>query len=239
MTSVTGDPLWSVEIEIGHDERVSMDYAGTRVTGPDSYMVVRPWEDGPSTVHIDVAAPTAEDAFGQAVTLYQRMRETAELPPDERPRVLTVSRVVGLPHAWDRYIFAAGEMLEQQQYGLAVVAAQVHCEMYIRHAMETVAAQAATPIAVLAPSLVRSWSLTDRAGPEIFEALLGVKPASAECWGEYRTHVYRRNAVVHQGAQVTADLARSSMDAAIAMVKFAEEALVAALLELESRSEDA
>ena len=53
MPRMNNEQLWSVEIVTGHYERAAIDYAGTRVVDPDDYMVVRPWEDGPSTVHIE------------------------------------------------------------------------------------------------------------------------------------------------------------------------------------------
>jgi hypothetical protein len=206
---------WSVEIVIADDEQVAMDYAGTRVVGPGKYIVVRPSpflgrsaEGWPSTLHIDVDAPTADEAQARAIGLYETMRDVADLSPDHDARVLTVGPLVGAVNPWDVYSLAADEMLEQKQYALAVVAAQTHCEPYIHHALESAAEREGTSMARLAPTLLRSCSLTDRFGPQIFEALLGVDPASAPCWQKYKDHVYRRNRVVHEGAKVTHELGR-------------------------------
>jgi len=218
-----------VVIEIGHDERVAIEYGAIRVVGPHDHMVLLPWEDGPSTVHLDVPAPDAEAAIERAKPTYAAIRERAELAPDERPQFLTVGRVAGVVTPWDRYILEAEDLREQRLFALAVVAAQMHCEHFIRYALETVAARDGTPLAKLAPGLVRSWSLTDRNGPDIFEALLGVRPTKAQCWEDYRAHVHRRNEIVHQGGEVTADLASNSVDAAVDMVRFVESALEGAL----------
>jgi hypothetical protein len=232
---VNAEPTWSVEIVIGDDEQVAMDYAGPRVVGPGQYMVVRPSpflgpsaESWPSTLHIDVDAPTADEAQTRAIVLYQSMRQTADLTPDHKPRVLTVGHLTGTINPWDVYSLAAEEMFEQQQYALAVVAAQTHCETFIRYALEFAAEREGTSIAMLAPKLLRSCSLTDRDGPKIFEALLGVDPASAECWQKYKDHVNRRNRVVHAGAEVTRELASASIEDAESMVSFVRQTLYAA-----------
>jgi hypothetical protein len=221
------EQLWSVQYLIGYHERVALDYAGTRVVGPHDYMVVQPAEgqEGPSTLHVDVRAATPEVAQERALKLYQRIREVAELPPEDNPQVVTIGRVAGVPRPADLFIFTADEMLDQQQFGLAVVSAQIHCEMSIRAAVEEAARLQGTPIAELAISLPGSWTLMDRHGPRIFETLLGVRPADAPCWESYRAHVARRNAVAHRGAPVTRELADASIDAAVAMVRFVEQAL--------------
>src|SRR3954462_8314975 len=118
------EQLWSVEIVIGETELAAMDYAGTRVVGPDNYIVVNPAVDGsiPATIHIDVRAPNPGQAESEALQLYREIRERAQLPADE-PSVLTVSRVVGVPHRADLWIFTAMDMLDQRRFGLAVIAA--------------------------------------------------------------------------------------------------------------------
>jgi hypothetical protein len=229
---VSEEPAWSVEIVINDDEQVAMDYAGPRVVGPGKYMVVRPSpflgrsaEGWPSTLHLDLEAPTADEAQVRAIELYQSMREVADLAPDREPRVLTVGHLLGTVSPWDVFSLAADEMFEQQQYALAVVAAQTHCETYIRHALELAAEREGTSIARLAPTLLRSCSLTDRYGPTVFEALLGVDPTSAVCWQKYKDHVNRRNRVVHTGAEVTRSLASASIEDAESMVDFVRQAL--------------
>jgi len=219
--------LWSVEFLISHHERVALDYAGTRVVGPHDYMVVQPWQgddEGASTLHLDVRAPTPEIAADRALELYQAIREVAELPSDDDPQVVTIARVAGVRRPADLFISTAEIMLEQQQFALAVVAAQIHVEMSIRTAIEHAAQRQGGAIATLAISLPTSWALMDRNGPRIFEALLGVPPSDAPVWQIYKAHVARRNAVVHNGASITRELAEVSIDAAVGMVQFVQEA---------------
>jgi hypothetical protein len=219
-------PTWSVEIVIGHQERAAIEYAGMQAVGPHHFMVVRPAEGGvsPSTVHIDVPAGGAEDAMTQALATYATMRQLAQLQADPLPTVLTVARIAGVPHTWDRYIFEAEDMMDQRRFELAVVAAQIHVEMYTRHALDQVAKRAGTKLAEVALTLPRTWSLTDQVGATLFGALTGVMPSEAGCWEAYRTHVYRRNAVVHQGSGVTEALAEASVNAAVDMVRFIQTA---------------
>jgi hypothetical protein len=225
------EQLWSVEFLIGHHERVALDYAGTRVVGPHEYMVVQPWQgddEGLSTLHLDARAATPEVAAERALELYQRIREVAELPRDDDPQVVTIAQVAGVPRAADLFIFTADDMREQQQFGLAVVAAQIHCEMWIRTAIEEAAHRQGSAIADLAVSLPMSWTLLDRNSPRIFEALLGARPTDAPGWQSYKAHVARRNSVVHHGATVTRELADASIDASVTMVRFVQEVVASA-----------
>jgi hypothetical protein len=50
----------------------------------------------------------------------------------------------------------------------------------------------------------------DSPGPRIFEALTGVRPASAACWQGYRSHLARRNVFIHRGIEITGEEARES-----------------------------
>lgn len=227
MNSLVHEQGWSVEIALRSDERVAIDYAGPRVVGPERYVIIRPWEDEEqaTTVSIDVTAPSAGAAEERALRLYQEMRALAELAPDRAPKVMTVARIAGRPRPWDRYIFAAVEMMRQGQYALAVIAAQIHCEMFVRHALTSIAQHDGSRVALATSDLLRSCSLMDRDGPQIFEALLGVGPKSAPCWTQYSDHVSRRNRVVHHGAPVTGQEAQDSLDVAVEMVRFVDECL--------------
>jgi hypothetical protein len=214
------------EFLIEDHEWAALDYAGARVVGPHDYMVVRPWHEGegPSTVHIDVGADSPDAAARRATELYREMRRVAQLPPDAA-RVITVARVAGVTPVADKFTIEAEDMLEQRRYGLAVVAAQVHCEMHTREAITAAAARRGGTLSALSPEMVRSWALMDSLGPRIFEALIGVRVSSAECWSDYKAHVARRNAVVHRGTAISEREAQESIDATIRMVRFVEEAL--------------
>ncbi len=133
-------PLWSVEFVIEDHERIPLDYAGVRVVGPHSYYVVRPWEEGtgPSSINLEVNTDSVEEAKEQAIALYAQIRKEAGLSPDP-PRIATIAQVVGVPFPADRLVFEAEDMYEQRRFGLAVVAAQVHCEMWIRAKIEEIA----------------------------------------------------------------------------------------------------
>jgi hypothetical protein len=214
-------PLWSVEFVIEDHERVPLDYAGVRVVGPHNYHVVQPWEEGsgPSSFHLTVKADSSEQAREQAIPLYTQIRGEAGLPPVP-PRIATIGYVAGVPFPADRLVFEASDMYAQRRFGLAVVAAQVHCEMWIRARVEEIAKASEHALVQLAPQMPRSWSLMDSSGLRIFEALTGTNPTSAPCWHSYKSHVARRNAFVHRGIEITKEEARESIDAAVAMVDF-------------------
>ena len=160
-----------------------------------------------------------DQAREQAIPLYAEIRKEAGLLPVP-PRIATIAHVVGVPFPADRLVFEAEDMYEQRRFGLAVVAAQVHCEMWIRARVEEIANASGHALVQLAPQMPRSWSLMDSFGPRIFEALTGTNPTSAPCCHSYRSHVVRRNAFVHRGIEITKEEARESIDAVVAMVKF-------------------
>lgn len=172
-------PLWSVEFVIEDHERVPLNCAGARVVGPHDYYVVQPWEEGsgPSSFNLDVEADSAEHAREQAISLYAQVRKEAELP-QAPPRIATIAPVVGVPYPADRLIFEAEDMFEERRFGLAIVAAQVHCEMWIRARIEEVANASGHALVRLAPQMPRSWSLMDSSGPRIFEA---PRPKARRC----------------------------------------------------------
>jgi hypothetical protein len=58
--AISDEQRWAVPIVIPDYEWATIDNAGTRIVGPDHYMVVLPWEDGPTTVLVDARALTAE-----------------------------------------------------------------------------------------------------------------------------------------------------------------------------------
>lgn len=219
------DQLWAVAFVIGDHDVAGMEYAGPRVVGPHDYMVILPWPEGsdPPTVQIDVRAPTPEVAADRASELYRQMRAEAQLA-QSKPHVVTVGRVAGVPVESDLFIFEAQHLVDQQRFGIAVIAAQIHCEMHVRESMLRLAARDGGAVALRLVETHRSWSLTDSAGPHLFAVLAGVRPSTAGCWEAYRAHVARRNQVVHRGARVTEIEARESIDTAVEMVRFIDDA---------------
>jgi hypothetical protein len=150
------------------------------------------------------------------------MRREGQLPPDEHPRVATVARVAGVVRAADSFILDAEDMLDQRRFALVVLAAQIHVEMTVRDIVTTFCSRQSGPLARLVPEIPRSWSLMDKAGRDLFEALTGVRPTTAPCWEDYRAHVARRNSIAHRGTEATEAGAQESIDTAVAMVRFVE-----------------
>jgi hypothetical protein len=220
--------LWSVVFVIGDDERVPIEWAGTRIVGPDSYMVVYPGgEDGPSTLYLDARGKDPRVAEECAREIYRRIRAEAELSADEAPQVVTVMEVVRGHTDADRFMFAADEMWDQKRFGLAVVAAQIHCELRIGRAVRRVARDKGEALADLIDGLGFSWSLMGGHASRVFEELFGVRPSEAPCWDKYQAHVARRNGVVHRGESVSEELARESIDAAHDMADYVEQRAIA------------
>jgi hypothetical protein len=219
---------WAVEFVISRNEEPAIEYAGPRALGPYGYSVID-WDDR-FVVTIDVRADSAERAESKATALYHRLRKVAKLEADPDPQRGMTMIIAGELHPADLFILEAEELADQQRFELAVIAAQTHCEMWISREVRAVASTRGLGALIDGQA---NWSLMGGHAPRVFEALLGVRPNSAECWIDYKEHVQRRNRCVHQGTKVTAEGAQQSIDAAVAMVRFVSNTAHAVLESLE------
>ena len=216
-----------MEIAIAENEVPAMDYAGPRVVGPGKYLVLdaprdpnwEPIPGGEPTLELYFDTDNLDEARSEAEGLYAQMREESRLEA-QPARVLGSYFMTGDEPLAEHFVDEAFELLDQQRNELAVVAAQVACEVEIRSAIERVASAETGSLARIAIDAPSSYSLMDRRARRIFEVVLGAPPTEAPCWQKYAEHVRRRNNIVHRGAQVTHEDADTSVDVAIEMLRF-------------------
>lgn len=221
-----------VEFVIAEEETAALDWAALRIVGPRGYDI------GPglmnadlnTTLHLDVIA-TEEDARTVATEIYARIRELGRLPAAPDPQISLVALVAGVPVDADEHIFEAQRFRDEQRFELAVIEAQIHCEMQVRYFMELVAANHSNVVLALVRNR-RTWSLLDQPGQQLFTILLDRRPAEFPQWNEYRLHVNRRNDVAHRGVRVTRDDATASINVVVALRFFVEKAADEAVAEI-------
>jgi hypothetical protein len=219
-----------VEFVIERGEMPALDYAGPRVVGPSNFVLINApvtpdWEPipgGEPTIELYVDAIDPADAQHQAERLYAALRKEGALPPQPEPRIVGVFMDTESDPLWLQRFDEAAEMIEQQRYELAVVAAQIACETEVKAAVEAVADAPERSLARMAIDAPRSYSLIDRRARHVFVALLGQDPADECFWQDYRDHVERRNNVLHRGARVIRPDAVDSVKVAEVMVAWVQ-----------------
>lgn len=219
-----------VEFVIDEAELPGLDYAGPRIAGPANYILINapitpdrePIPGGKPTLELYVDATDLDDAQRRAEAVYAEMRKEGGLPPQPKPRVVGLFDATGADPLWLQHFDEAADMLEQQRYELAIVTAQIACEIEVQTAIEEAADAPEGSLARMAIDAPRSYSLIDPRAREVFKALLGQTPTEREFWAEYHDHVKRRNNVVHRGARVTRPDAVASVNAAEEMVDWVQ-----------------
>jgi hypothetical protein len=155
--------------------------------------------DEPETVTIEFEALDGKEARIRA----QHMLDRAQAIARSTPRGSHVRWVAPLKETEEsslRFLGRARDLLEEEDYALSVVAAQIHLETQI-----------ATLMRLVGEKSDRGWAPHDRSGRRLLETLLDVKMSEFSAWSEYRTHVRRRNDVTHGGASVDRESAERSL----------------------------
>jgi hypothetical protein len=215
-----------VEFVISEEEMQALDYAGPRIVGATNFWLINApvnpdWEPvagGEPKIELYVWAVDPADAKRQAEDLYAAVRAEGGLPLQPDPRFVGVYMNVGADPLWLQHFDEAADMIEQRRYELAVVAAQIACEIEIENAVESVVDAASGSLARMAIDNLRSWSLIDRRAQKVFAMVVGKKPTEEPWWRDYRDHVARRNNIVHRGARVAENDARRSLGVAEELV---------------------
>ena len=215
----------AVTLSLSRDEVGAVEYGATRIVGPRAAMVIVDTDSGEAELELRLDdAADIESARAQGVALWEEIRNAGSLSP--APAVVTgVFRFSESVDRASEFIDDAEEMFDQHRYELAIVAAQTACEVVARSAVDRLHEGPRQDRFAISPRRFRRWSLRDPAGQLLFHAATGMRiQRDFLKWGDYNAHVERRNNVVHQGAQVTRDDAKSSLDAMWAFIEFVRAA---------------
>lgn len=222
VTTVTALP-YVVAIGVPEDEADAIDQAlGDPWSRHLTALTEREPADGLAEFLLETVADSAEEAVAQVSETYRSLRETAGLPPAEAHILFVNSPWVGTERH-RAHLDRAETLLAAGQPDFAVVIAQV--------AFETLVRQAVIDELDSRPDLGRlrsqikfsSHSLTDDRQRRLWDALMDDNIGSCEPWSRYRSHVTRRNLVVHEGQFVAPAGASESIEAVRAMVERIEQ----------------
>lgn len=101
------------------------------------------------------------------------------------------------------------------RYGHAIVLPHAACELAIARATRRLIAEKAPDLQFSLEELIsRRWSLSDTRVAGLWNALAGDDVHDAAFWQDYKAHLARRQAVVHEGAAMSVAEADASIDVA-------------------------
>ena len=205
---------WSVKLRVENDELAVMSglHAPTFAGGARHIKFggsAGDEVDDPPSLTFELQAPDYAAAEESAQSFAYRMRRAAKLPDSVLPIVWLAPLAEG--DASSRFLDEAEDLIDAGQYGLAVVAAQIHFEVQLRALLEEAAGANPHP-----------WSvrlLKGRGGVElkrepllaVIELLLDVDVTQLPEWQRFNAHLDRRNAVVHKGQAVELNQAKDSV----------------------------
>lgn len=98
-----------------------------------------------------------------------------------------------------RFLEEAKSLFGGEQFDLAVVAAQIHFELQLRLLLERAAHRTGTKWAARLVKNRRVATLANEISEASVQLLLGIDVTESQYWPEFKAHLSRRNAVVHEG----------------------------------------
>jgi hypothetical protein len=117
----------------------------------------------------------------------------------------------------------AKELQEQGVPGLAVVVAQSAVEVLVGQVIsERLQAREIGGLREYIIGGIRTHSLNDNRLRKLWLELTGDEVIRTSGWPEYKAHLKRRNQVIHEGGDISADDARSSVAEAEAIIEHIE-----------------
>lgn len=166
-------------------------------------------EIDPPSITFELEATGFDDAEEKAKGAVHRMRRAARLP-DASHAVVWLAPL-GDDDASSQYLEQAKELVLEERYGLAVVAAQIHFEAQLTALLREAAGD--QPLRWIARLLKdkRIAELKREVSFATVEVLLGVDVTQTAEWSRFRDHVERRNDVIHKGQTVDKHHAEESI----------------------------
>jgi hypothetical protein len=138
------------------------------------------------------------------------MRKAAKLKDAVLPVVWLAP--IGQDDASSRFLDQARTCIQNEDFGLAVIAAQIHFEVQLRALLEEASQKQSTRWAKRllkersVAELKRPWSLA------AIELLVGVDVTQLPEWPRFQAHVERRNDVAHRGQTIEKERAEDSVN---------------------------
>jgi hypothetical protein len=167
--------------------------------------------DEPPTITLSLEAPDAQQARLLGQIRLDELRKLAGVRGGEAP-VVWVARLSSDSTGSLRFLEQASELLDEERFEMAVLAAQIHLEVHVKALVDMIAEVAPSPLLDALRSGQRIWSPHDDRLRPMLDAVLGITIADFPRWAEFRTHMSRRNDVAHRGQAIDAESAKATID---------------------------
>lgn len=168
-------------------------------------------EDEPATVTMELEAVDEQEARILGQHLVGEAQAAARLP-QRGSTVVWVAPLADADESSLRFLGRAKELIDDEDFDLAVVAAQIHLEVQIATLVRrAVRSDPSASVKLLVGDGDRGWPPQVPAAQRVLEAMLGVKVTTFPRWRDYTVHLTRRNDVVHAGASVDRESAEASL----------------------------
>ncbi|MBS1870379.1 MAG: hypothetical protein JSS99_12025 [Actinobacteria bacterium] len=197
--------LWQVHFPLDASDKAAFQRAAPVVVPAERMQFhtdVTEGTDGDTTFAIRVHASRRDEALDEAQHLVRKIRSEAGLP-SAAPEPTGYISPWWQSNSIGAHIGAeAHELHRQRRHELAVVRIQTACELHIAEAVGRLLAE--HPSRLEASKLIRRpMTLRDERSRAVMHLLTGRRIEQEPWWPEYRQHLDRRNAVVHDGVAVT------------------------------------
>jgi len=195
--------LWQVHFPLDASDKAAFQRAAPVVVPAERMSIhITEGTEGDTTFAIRIHASRRDEAIDEARHLVRKIRREAGLtsPAPEPTGYISPwwqSRSIGAHIGAE-----AHELHRQRRHELAVVRIQTACELHIVEAVGRLLAE--HPSGIEASKLIRRpMTLSDERSRAVMHLLTGRRIEQEPWWPEYRQHLDRRNAVVHDGVAVT------------------------------------
>lgn len=150
-------------------------------------------------LRLEIAASSASLAEDRALGIVYRARRAVGLPD----RVIPVAWVApqGQLESGENYLDQAEELCDEENYGLAIVAAEIHLDAQVKTMIEMAVRRMAHSFEEVLLQHPNNVRLQHPAGRKTLERFLGIKVSALPEWDEYKAHLGRRNEVAHSGRE--------------------------------------
>lgn len=154
-------------------------------------------EEEVESLRLEVAASSAKIAEGRASNVVDKARRAAGLPDKVVPIAWVAPQ--GALEGDENYLDQAEELFEEERYGLAITAAEIHLESQAKVMIDMAVQRTAPHFEEALLQHRNNTKLRHSAGRRMIRRFLGLEVTGLPEWEEYRAHQARREQVVHAG----------------------------------------
>lgn len=167
--------------------------------------------DDVENLRLEISAQSAKEAEDRALGVIYKARRAAKLPDAVVP-VAWVTPVRDT-EVGSNFLDEAEDLLDSEQFQMAVVAADIHLEVQVKAMIETALNRVVPEFADVLLQHRSNTNINRPEGQSMIKRLLNVDVTRLDEWHAFRAHAGRRNAIVHEGQSIDEAEAVDSLSA--------------------------